>query len=179
MKLVAVYNPGNHLKICAELVVKVPRFTDGTYQLSKYLRIHKANPSNMLEEVLGNSCSEKEREEYLMNTLYGSLFYIDYFRINQAIMLFEPLKLYLVLCEYRNVSKYLTSKQVVDMCKESITNNFVTGTFYGPHYANCYNFTSLKVDTIETSKIGMLDIKSIFMRKRNPEVIDLLDTTYR
>ena len=177
MKLVAAYNPGNRLKICVELVVKVPRFTDSTYQLSKYLRIHKANPSNMIEEVLGNSGSEKEQEEYLKNTLYNSLFYIDYFRVDQAVMLFEPLKLYLVLCEYRNVSKYLTSKQVVDMCKESITNNFAVGAFYGPYYANYYNFTSLKVDRIETSKIGMLDVKSIFW-KRNPEVINILDTTY-
>lgn len=178
MKLVVVYNAGNRLKVCAELTVRVPRFTDSTYRLSKYLRIHKVNPLNMIDGVLRNSGSEEEQEEYLMNTLYSSPFYIDYFIIDPTIAFFEPLKLYLVLCESCNVSKYLTSKQVVSMCKQSITNNFAAGVFYGPYYFSCYNLTNIKSETIETSKIGMLDIKSIFW-KRNPDIINLLDTTYR
>lgn len=175
MKLVAVYDAGNRLKICAELVVKVPRFTNSTYRLSKYLRVHKANPLNMMEEVLGCSGSEAEQEEYLMNTLYNSLFYVDSFRFDPSVVLFESLKLHLVLCDICNVSKYLSHKQIVGMCKQSIINDFVAGTFYGPFYSSYHKYTSLKVETIDTNKIGMLDIKSIFM-KRNPKVINLLDT---
>lgn len=175
MELIAVYDVGNRLRVYAKLTVNVPRFSDSTYRLSKYLKIRKAAGLGLAEEKLRLYGSEEELERYLINTLNNSYFFIEFFRIDPTVMILEPLNLHLVLYESHNVSKYLTQKQIVNVCMRKV-NGTTTGIFFGPFCTSYHNYSSLKVDTIETGKIGIQDIKVMFMRNDDRNVINLLGT---
>jgi hypothetical protein len=176
MKLIAVYDVGNRLRVYAKLTVRVPRFSDNTYRLSKYLKIRKVGRLSMMGETLRCSGSDEEQEKYLIDTLYNSPFYIDYFYADSTVMWYEPLNLHVVLYESHNVSKYLSPRQIVSECKRSLINGFVTDIFYGPFCISYHNYSSLKVDTIETGEIRIQDIKALFTKKINPNIINLLGT---
>lgn len=171
-----MYDVGNCLRVYAKLTVRVPRFTDNTYKLSKYLKIRKAERLNMMEETLRCTGSEEEQEKYLIDTLYRSPFYVDYFYADSTVMWYEPLNLHLVLYENHNVSKYLSARQIVDDCRRNLALGFPTGVFYGPFCVSYHNYTSLKVETIKTGEIRLQDIKALFKKEFNPSIINLLGT---